>query len=203
MSIPGAWYLALGAVLFSIGNFVIGTYLGRTSPGSAFGAAGSLAVLMGWIYYVAYIIIFGAEVTRAYAHRASTGRFRAAAVEAADEAAADEAAAVQPERANPPEVEQVPSTAVQAADSTPPPAQPHAATSVGAAGTVRGLTDADATEAGPEPAALLALTAFSYSQAGTEVKKAAEDTGKATDKAAKDTAHVTKKAAKKTKKGKK
>jgi membrane protein len=80
------------AVLFSIGNFVIGRYLGRTSPGSAFGAAGSLAVIMVWIYYVAYIIIFGAEVTRAYAHRASMRRFKAAAAEAAADEEADEAA---------------------------------------------------------------------------------------------------------------
>ena len=67
-------YILVGATvtgaLFSIGNYLIGLYLGRTSPGSAFGAAGSLAVLMIWIYYVAFIIIFGAEITRAYAHRA-------------------------------------------------------------------------------------------------------------------------------------
>ena len=87
---------SMTAVLFSIGNFVIGTYLGRTSPGSAFGAAGSLAVIMVWIYYVAYIIIFGAEVTRAYAHRAGIGKFKAAAAEAAAEAPAHEAADAQP-----------------------------------------------------------------------------------------------------------
>lgn len=73
----------LTGILFSIGNYVIGQYLGRTSPGSVFGAAGSLAVIMIWIYYVAYIIIFGAEVTRAYAHRAALKRMRAAAAEAA------------------------------------------------------------------------------------------------------------------------
>ncbi len=70
-------YILMGAsvtaVLFSIGNYVIGRYLGRTSPGSAFGAAGSLAVLMIWMYYSAYIVLFGAEVTRAYAQR---GRLR-------------------------------------------------------------------------------------------------------------------------------
>jgi membrane protein len=65
---------SITAVLFSIGNYVIGRYLGRTTPGSAFGAAGSLAVIMIWIYYVAYIIIFGAEVTRAYAQQASLKR---------------------------------------------------------------------------------------------------------------------------------
>jgi membrane protein len=62
---------SITGVLFTIGNYVIGLYLGGASPGSAFGAAGSLAVIMIWIYYVAYIIIFGAEITRAYTHRAA------------------------------------------------------------------------------------------------------------------------------------
>ena len=77
---------SITAVLFTIGNYVIGRYLGRTSPGSAFGAAGSLAVIMIWIYYVAYIIIFGAEVTKAYALRVSMRHMRAAATEAASAA---------------------------------------------------------------------------------------------------------------------
>jgi membrane protein len=68
-------YILVGAsitgVLFTVGNYVIGMYLGRASPESVFGAAGSLAVVMIWIYYVAYIIMFGAEITRAYAHRAT------------------------------------------------------------------------------------------------------------------------------------
>jgi membrane protein len=78
---------SITAVLFTIGNYVIGRYLGRTSPGSAFGAAGSLAVIMIWIYYVAYIIIFGAEVTKAYAQRVSVRQMRAAATEAASSGA--------------------------------------------------------------------------------------------------------------------
>jgi len=86
-------YILVGAcitgVLFSGGNYVIGQYLGRASPGSAFGAAGSLAVVMIWIYYVAYIIIFGAEVTRAYAHRATL----TAAATPTEEAAGGDAAA--------------------------------------------------------------------------------------------------------------
>jgi membrane protein len=60
---------SITAVLFAIGNFFIGRYLGRTSPGSAFGAAGSLAVIMIWMYYSAHIILFGAEVTRVYIER--------------------------------------------------------------------------------------------------------------------------------------
>ena len=96
-------YILVGAtvtgVLFSIGNYLIGLYLGRTSPGSAFGAAGSLAVLMIWIYYVAFIIIFGAEITRAYAHRAGMRSMRAAATKAA---AADEPRPGQSGGASPP-----------------------------------------------------------------------------------------------------
>jgi membrane protein len=76
---------SITAVLFTIGNYVIGRYLGQTSPGAAFGAAGSLAVIMIWIYYVAYIFIFGAEVTRAYAARQSRKHMGTAAAEAAGE----------------------------------------------------------------------------------------------------------------------
>jgi membrane protein len=60
---------SLTAVLFTLGNYLIGRYLGRTSPGSIFGAAGSLAVIMVWMYYSAQIVLFGAEMTRAYAQR--------------------------------------------------------------------------------------------------------------------------------------
>lgn len=64
--LAGAW---VTAVLFAIGNFLIGRYLGRTTPGSAFGAAGSLAVILVWMYYSAHIILFGAEITRVYIDR--------------------------------------------------------------------------------------------------------------------------------------
>ncbi len=65
---------SITAVLFSIGNYVIGRYLGRTAPGSAFATAGSLAVIMIWMYYTAHIILFGAEITRAYAYRGTMRR---------------------------------------------------------------------------------------------------------------------------------
>lgn len=58
------------AVLFALGNFVLGRYLGRLTPASAFGAAGSLAVILIWMYYSAHIILFGAEVTKVYVDRA-------------------------------------------------------------------------------------------------------------------------------------
>lgn len=63
----------LTSVLFHIGKIAIGIYLGRASVGSTFGAAGSLAVLMVWIYYTAQIVLYGAEVTRLVAIRYGRG----------------------------------------------------------------------------------------------------------------------------------
>ena len=57
------------AVLFTVGKYLIGLYLGRTSTASAFGAAGSLAVLLIWLYYSAQIFLFGAEFTKVHANR--------------------------------------------------------------------------------------------------------------------------------------
>ena len=59
---------AVTAALFVAGKFLIGLYLGRAAPASAFGAAGSLVVLMIWVYYSAQIFLLGAEFTRLYAH---------------------------------------------------------------------------------------------------------------------------------------
>lgn len=58
---------ALTALLFSIGKFAIGKYLGFAAVGSSYGAAGSLVVLVIWIYYSAQILFFGAEFTQVYA----------------------------------------------------------------------------------------------------------------------------------------
>jgi uncharacterized membrane protein YqjE len=55
------------SVLFVVGKFVIGVYLGRSHPGNAFGAASALAVILVWIYYAGMIVLFGAEVTQAWA----------------------------------------------------------------------------------------------------------------------------------------
>lgn len=55
------------SVLFEIGKYAIGLYIGKSKPGSAFGAAGSLAVLLVWIYYAAVIVLLGAEFTQAWA----------------------------------------------------------------------------------------------------------------------------------------
>ena len=56
------------ALLFTIGKFLIGLYIGKSGVASVFGAAGSLAVLLIWIYYSAQIFLLGAEFTWAYAH---------------------------------------------------------------------------------------------------------------------------------------
>ena len=57
------------ALLFSIGNVFVGLYLTRQSVGSAYGAAGSLVVILMWVYYSALIIFLGAEFTQVYARR--------------------------------------------------------------------------------------------------------------------------------------
>ena len=57
------------AVLFTVGKALIGLYLGRAAVGSSYGAAGSLAVLLVWLYYAAQIFLFGAELTKAYANQ--------------------------------------------------------------------------------------------------------------------------------------
>jgi membrane protein len=57
------------ALLFNVGKFLIGFYVGRAGLDSAFGAAGSLIVIMVWVYYSAQIFLLGAEFTWLYAHR--------------------------------------------------------------------------------------------------------------------------------------
>jgi membrane protein len=54
------------AIFFVIGKLLIGLYIGQSDPGSAFGAAGALAVLLVWIYYAAVILLLGAEFTQAW-----------------------------------------------------------------------------------------------------------------------------------------
>jgi len=59
---------AVTAGLFAAGKFLIGLYLGKSSVASAFGAAGSLVVMMVWVYYSAQIFLLGAEFTWVFAH---------------------------------------------------------------------------------------------------------------------------------------
>lgn len=57
------------ALLFSLGKYVIGLYLGNSAVASSFGAAGAMVALLLWVYYSAQIFFFGAEFTRQYALR--------------------------------------------------------------------------------------------------------------------------------------
>ena len=59
---------AVTAVLFEVGKSLIGLYIGKSSVTSSFAAAGSLVVLLVWVYYSAQIFLLGAEFTWAYAH---------------------------------------------------------------------------------------------------------------------------------------
>lgn len=60
------------AVLFTAGKYLLGLYLGRASVTSPYGAAGSLVVILIWVYYSAQILLFGAEFTRVYARHYGT-----------------------------------------------------------------------------------------------------------------------------------
>ena len=76
---------AVTALLFEIGKIFIGLYLGRTSVASGFGAAGSLVVLLLWVYFSTQIFLLGAEFTWVYSHEygskaAQTGKESASAV---------------------------------------------------------------------------------------------------------------------------
>jgi membrane protein len=67
------------AVLFEVGKFAIGVYIGKQGLESTFGAAASLVVLLIWVYYSSQIVLLGAEFTRAYARRHHRGPAQAAA----------------------------------------------------------------------------------------------------------------------------
>ena len=60
-------------VLFVAGKFVIGFYLSRAEPGSSFGAAGALAVILIWVYYSAMIVFLGAEFTQVWSTEKGRG----------------------------------------------------------------------------------------------------------------------------------
>jgi membrane protein len=64
------------AVLFTIGKFLIGLYIGKTGIASGYGAAGSIVVLLVWVYYSAQIFLLGVEFTWVYAHEYGSFRGR-------------------------------------------------------------------------------------------------------------------------------
>jgi membrane protein len=57
----------LTAILFTLGKFLIGFIIGKSIAASSYGAAGSLIIVVAWIYYSALILYFGAEFTQVYA----------------------------------------------------------------------------------------------------------------------------------------
>jgi hypothetical protein len=58
---------ALTSILFVLGKFALGIYFAKSAVGSSFGAAGSLVLVLLWVYYSAQILLFGAEFTQVYA----------------------------------------------------------------------------------------------------------------------------------------
>jgi membrane protein len=61
------------ALMFVLGRTLIGLYLGRADPGSVYGAAGSLALVLLWVYYTSMILLMGAEFTKLWAQRYGKG----------------------------------------------------------------------------------------------------------------------------------
>ena len=61
--------VGITALLFVLSKFLIGLYLAKSSIGSVYGPAGSLVLLLAWIYYASLVFLFGAEFAAVYAHR--------------------------------------------------------------------------------------------------------------------------------------
>ncbi|MFT4093768.1 MAG: YihY/virulence factor BrkB family protein [Niabella sp.] len=64
---------AFTTVLFAIGKFLIDLYITKSNPGAVFGAAGSIIIILLWVYYTSFILYFGAEFTQVYAEKYSEG----------------------------------------------------------------------------------------------------------------------------------
>ena len=80
------------ALLFSVGKLLIGLYIGKSSVASGFGAAGSLAILLLWVYYSAQVFLLGAEFTRVFAQTHGSLRTAAARQQSGIDQGAKEAA---------------------------------------------------------------------------------------------------------------
>ena len=102
-SVPISWRdvwvgAAVTSVLFELGKFLIGLYLGKSGVNESFAAAGSLVVLLAWVYYAAQIFLLGAEFTKVYAddRGSQVGVDATAATNHSAEAAAEGTDAVAP-----------------------------------------------------------------------------------------------------------
>lgn len=74
------WFgAAITALLFAVGKFLIGFYLGTSGVATVYGAAGSFVLVLLWVYYSASIFLFGAEITRAYSERVGSRSRRGSA----------------------------------------------------------------------------------------------------------------------------
>jgi membrane protein len=113
---------AVTALLFTIGKHLIGLYIGKSGVTSTFGAAGSLVVLLLWVYYSAQIFLLGAEFTWAYAH--SHGSMREAAPQAAKAADGKPITPAAPEKQPKPVVALETELYPQARKKAQPPAKP-------------------------------------------------------------------------------
>lgn len=83
---------AVTALLFTIGKFLLGLYLGKAAPGSSYGAAGSIIALVVWVYYAAQILFMGAEFTQVEARRHGAGIRPSENAVPADDSKSDRAA---------------------------------------------------------------------------------------------------------------
>ena len=89
---------AVTALLFTLGKFLIGLYIGKSSVVSGFGAAGSLAVVLVWVYYSAQIFLLGAEFTWVYSYRYGSRKGKELPERATDVPARPKAAAPESSR---------------------------------------------------------------------------------------------------------
>ncbi|HKZ06392.1 MAG TPA: YihY/virulence factor BrkB family protein [Methylomirabilota bacterium] len=64
---------AVTSLLFTVGKFLIGLYLGKSAVASAYGAAGSLVIIVVWVYYSSQILLLGAEFTKVWTKRRGSG----------------------------------------------------------------------------------------------------------------------------------
>jgi len=73
------WGALVSALLFVVGQFLLGWYLGRAGVSSSYGSFGGIVLFLIWVYYSAQIFLFGAEFTHVYAQRFGSKRSRPAA----------------------------------------------------------------------------------------------------------------------------